>query len=144
MGYRKKIVFHPPGGKNFVHVEDVAMGVKDALEKGGNGEAYLLCGENLSYREFFRKLCERTGERTRYVQVPGFLLRGAGYIGNLLRSVGIKNDFTLTNMRILCIHNYYSHRKASEQLGFRPRPVDDAIDDAVQWFVSKSMLPAEA
>jgi nucleoside-diphosphate-sugar epimerase len=39
LGYKRKIVFYPPGGKNFVHVQDVAKGVVSALEKGRNGEA---------------------------------------------------------------------------------------------------------
>src|SRR5690606_14332844 len=60
MGYGKKLIFHPPGGKNFVNAEDAARGVVDALEKGKRGEAYLLAGENLTYRQFFRKLTEQT------------------------------------------------------------------------------------
>src|SRR5690606_6518134 len=56
MGYNKRFIFHPPGGKNFVNVEEAALGVVRALEQGKNGEAYLLAGENLSYRDFFRKL----------------------------------------------------------------------------------------
>src|SRR5690606_4411874 len=31
MGYGKRIVFYPPGGKNFVHVDDVARGTISAL-----------------------------------------------------------------------------------------------------------------
>ena len=70
MGFGKKLVFHPPGGKNFVNAEDAANGVVDALEKGRNKEAYLLAGENLSYRDFFDKLRKQTGQRTVLICVP--------------------------------------------------------------------------
>ena len=54
MALNKKVVFYPPGGKNFVHAADVARGVVNALEKGVAGDNYLMANENLSYRDFFR------------------------------------------------------------------------------------------
>ena len=42
MGLNKKLLFHPPGGKNFVHVRDVAKGLISCLEKGKNGERFVL------------------------------------------------------------------------------------------------------
>lgn len=32
-GYGKRMLFYPPGGKNFVHVSDVAHGIVKALQK---------------------------------------------------------------------------------------------------------------
>ena len=42
------------GGKNFVATGDVAKGIVSALSHGKDGESYLLSGENLTYREFYR------------------------------------------------------------------------------------------
>ena len=56
MGYSNRIMPVPPGGKNFVHVTDVARGIRQAIEKGRAGQCYLLAGENLSYLQFFRKM----------------------------------------------------------------------------------------
>src|SRR5690606_21745998 len=63
MASGKHAVFYPPGGKNFVHVQDVARGTVHALTRGKNGEAYLLAGENLSYRDFFKQLAQQTNQR---------------------------------------------------------------------------------
>lgn len=140
MGYGKWIVFHPPGGKNFVHVGDVAQGTITALKTGNNGEAYLLAGENLSYREFFRLLAQQTNQRPLLISIPKSLLIGLGHLGDLLRSAGIKTALSTTNMRILCVHNYYTNSKARRHLDISFRPVAQAIDDAIDWFKKQKML----
>lgn len=140
MAYGKRIVFHPPGGKNFVHVDDVAQGAVRALKEGRNGEAYLLAGENLSYREFFKLLAQQTNQHPLLIGIPKPLLIGVGYVGDLLRRIGIKTALSSTNMKILCIHNYYTNRKAQRDLGLGFRPITRAIDDAVDWFKKQKMI----
>jgi len=140
MGYHKPVIFYPPGGKNFVHVADVAKGTVQALENGTAGEAYLMANENLSYREFFRQLAEITNHKPVLVPIPKFILIAAGYLGDLIRFIGYPVSFSSVNMRSLCVHNYYSNEKASQQLGMTFRPVKQAIEEAVQWFRSKDML----
>lgn len=140
MGYGRKLVFCPPGGKNFVHAGDAALGVVRALERGASGETYLLCSENLTYREFFGKLDAVTGNRSLCIAVPSPLLYIAGGVGSFLRAFGVRTQVSLPNMRILCTTGYYHNYKASRDLGMKFRPVEQAIADAVGWFVSEGML----
>ncbi|WP_262245458.1 NAD-dependent epimerase/dehydratase family protein [Parapedobacter soli] len=140
MGYRKKVLFHPPGGKNFVNVVDAANGVVDALEKGRHKEAYLLAGENLTYRAFFKRLCVQTGQQTLLIRVPGTLLRITGYIGDLLRLLGVRTALSTVNMKILRINNYYCSNKAQTELGTTFHPIDNGISAAIAWFKSRKML----
>ncbi|WP_257668527.1 NAD-dependent epimerase/dehydratase family protein [Parapedobacter tibetensis] len=140
MGYRKKIIFHPPGGKNFIHVADAANGVVNALMNGKNGEAYLLAGENLSYRQFFRKLAAQTNGTPVLIALPKPLLVTMGYIGDLIRTMGFKTALSSTNMKILCVKNYYSNDKAQKELGITFQPIDKGISSAIQWFKEHKML----
>lgn len=140
MGYHKRIVFHPPGGKNFVNVADAALGVVNALQHGKNGETYLLAGENLSYRDFFRKLARQTNARPVLITVPKPILLAAGYIGNMMRVLGVKTALSSTNMKILCIKNYYANDKAKQELGVVFEPIENGIDHAVAWFKVHRML----
>jgi len=140
MGHLKKIIFHPPGGKNFVNAIDAANGVVDALEKGKHQEAYLLAGENLTYRAFFHKLREQTGQRTLLICVPGILLRTAGHVGDLLRSLGVRTALSSVNMKILCINNYYTNIKAQTALGTTFKPIEKGIAAAITWFRDRKML----
>lgn len=141
MGYGKKIIFHPPGGKNFVNVEDAANGVANALEKGKNGEAYLLAGENLTYRQFFRKMGAQTAQNPLLIRLPALVLLAAGYIGDLFRALGLKTPLSSTNMKILCVRNYYSNQKARQELDMSFQPIENGIRKAIAWFQANQMLP---
>jgi nucleoside-diphosphate-sugar epimerase len=133
-GWKKKVVFYPPGGKNFVHVQDVAQGILNALKKGINGEKYLLANANLSYGDFFERMKSMTSQKTVLIQVPKSMLLIAGVLGSILRSLGIKTSISLINMRILCANNYFTNQKSVEELDLQYNSVDEAIKDAIAYF----------
>ncbi|NOY36759.1 MAG: NAD-dependent epimerase/dehydratase family protein [Chlorobi bacterium] len=65
--------FLPGNGKktgNYVYVNDVAEGLILAMEKGRDGEGYILGGENLSFREMFRIIGEQTGKKRFMIPLP--------------------------------------------------------------------------
>ena len=133
MGLRK-VIFYPPGGKNFVHVQDVAKGIVNALEAGNNGEAYLLANENLSYKEFFKKVSALTNRHPLYIKIPRFLLFILGVFGDCFRAMGIKSSISLNNMKMVCVDNFYSNNKATAELNLTFQPTEKSIEDAINWF----------
>ncbi len=134
LGWRRKVIFYPPGGKNFVHVEDVAEGIIKCLENGRNGNKYILAGENLTYQDFFRKLNAAANQSPVMIKMPKFILHGIGRIGELIRSTGLKTNLSLVNMKILCINNFYSNQKSVRELGMSYRAIDLAITDTLNYF----------
>lgn len=133
--WKKKLVFYPKGGKNFVHVEDAANGILKAIENGRTGEKYLLANENLSYREFFKKVNRVSDQNPIMIAIPNRVLSFLGLIGDGLRQLNIKTNLSTSNMKALQICNYYSNRKSVEELGIQYQSVDKAIEDAVQYFI---------
>ena len=114
-----KVTFCPPGGKNFIDVEEAARGIVLAYEKGRNGENYLICDENISFKDFYRRM-----PRVAFIiMVPAFIMAFFGCIGNLLRFIGFRVAFSLTNMKILCMPDAYTGAKAARELGFKPKPL---------------------
>ncbi len=136
----KKIVFIPPGGKNFIHVRDVATGVCNAIDKGRNGEKYLLSNQNLSYRDFYTRLKQITGERYLMFTIPASILTFMGLTGNFLRLFGLKSELNYINSRILCSGNYFSANKAINELNLPQTSIDDAIKEALDWFWENGSL----
>lgn len=134
MGWNKRLIFYPPGGKNFVHVKDVSFGIIKAIEKGVSGEKYLLANTNLSYKEFFTTLNRLTDQNPMMIQIPKQLLITMGYFGNLLRKLKINTSLSITNTKILCIENYFSNNKSIKQLDMSYQPIEKAITDAVDYF----------
>ncbi len=134
MGYNKRIIFCPPGGKNFVNATDAAQGVIDALERGENGQAYLLAGENLTFRDFFQKLTRIKARQSLILPIPALLLNTGGYIGSFLRFLGIKTQLSITNTRMLCINNFYTSEKAQKKLKTEFSGIETGIREAIEWF----------
>jgi nucleoside-diphosphate-sugar epimerase len=129
MGLRKKLLFYPPGGKSFVHVRDVAEAVLSAIEKGINGEKYLVVNENMTYRQFFTQVNRATEGLPLMIKIPPFVLKSLGLAGDLLRGLGVHTEWCSVHMDILCIKNFYSNRKSVQELGIKYTPVSEAIHD---------------
>lgn len=134
MGWKKKILFYPPGGKNFVHVKDVAYGIIKSLEKGKNKEKYILANKNHSYFEFFEKLNLIANQNPIMIKIPKYILIGLGYFGDGIRLLNIRTSISSTNMKALCIDNFYSNEKSIQELGINYRHTEVAINDAFKYF----------
>ncbi len=131
----KWFVFYPPGGKNFVDAQMAAKGVIRALEKGKNGECYLLAGENYSYLKFFRMVSKLLNQKAFFIPVPKWILLFAGFFGTMVEKV-FRNpvQLTYTNARMLCLDNYFSSEKACRELDFKIVPISDSAEKAILWF----------
>jgi dihydroflavonol-4-reductase len=142
MSYRKRFVFVPPGGKNFVHVKDVATGICNAIEYGKNGECYLLGNENLTYDEFFKLIGKSSGFKSIYIPLPAALLKICGFVSSVFSKLGFRSSFNWINANILCEGNYYSNKKAVKELNMPLTPVDVAVEDAISWFKETGYVSA--
>jgi dihydroflavonol-4-reductase len=140
-GLTRGIQWCPKGGKNFVHVKDVAQVTVKALTNGSVGECYLVAGENLTYKEFFLKLNKITGRKRTQVVVPKMISRAAGSLVDTWNQfTGQKKPFTKNNATILTLDNYYSGEKAIGEFKIKPSAVDDAIAEAIEWFKKENYI----
>jgi nucleoside-diphosphate-sugar epimerase len=57
-----------------------------------------------------------------------------------MRFVGFKTQFSLDNMKILCVKNYYSNTKAKEQLGISFSPIESGLLETIDWFKNNNKL----
>lgn len=136
-----KIPAYPSGMNNFVDVRDVALGMMLAAEKGQSGNRYILGGENLSYQQVFEKITRITDAKPVSKKMPKFLGKVFGLLGDakealtgrdsLLNSTGIAWSFADCR---------YSSQKAIDELGYKARSVDEAIEAAYVWFTENGYL----
>jgi dihydroflavonol-4-reductase len=141
MAHGKKLMPYPTGGKNFVHVDDVANGIVSAIEKGKNGQCYLLANENLSYQEFFGKMQAVCGWPKQLLEVPKPLLTLAGQAGTWYEKLsGKPAKLNEINAKLLQADNYYSPAKAVSELQLPQTPIEKAISDALAWFEENGYL----
>jgi nucleoside-diphosphate-sugar epimerase len=136
----KRVVWVPPGGKNFVNASDVASAVIAALDRGVSGRSYLVTGENLTYLEFFKKLSAVQAQNPIYIKMPGWMLRGLGKMGDVVRSMGVATSLSSANLESLCISNFYGSDRMRSELRIEPRPIEIGISEAVSWFRKEGKL----
>jgi len=137
MGLRNRFVICPSGGKNFVWVKDVSIGIINAMKNGINGEAYLLANENLNFYDFFNLLRENTENNFKIIRLPNSLLMLLGQTGSILRKFGVRTNFSMESMKALSVNNYYSNEKAKRELRIDFQPIEYGIKEAVSWFLKK-------
>ncbi len=131
---KSRWVFCPPGGKNFVHVRDVAAGIAGALEKGVVGEHYLLAGTNLSFREFFGIVGACSGVRRKLFCPSGRTLSGMGRMGEVLGRIrGSEMPFNAASMALLSRECYFTPRKAVTALGMPQTSIENAVAEYLDW-----------
>lgn len=131
MALDKRVVFYPGGGKNFVYVGDVARAIIKAFDLKESGQKFLIANENLTYREFFKKVAEHNRQKTVLILIPNLILRFAGRVGDLCRFLKIPVDFSSVNTKILTVKNFYSNDKAKKNLGMDFTPLDQVLDDII-------------
>jgi len=132
---KRKIFFYPTGGKNIVDVRDVARAILNAVNGGKTGNNYLICNENLTYKEIFTIAC-------RYANVPAPKYRLPYFIGIIIGSAGSVIEYisgkssaiNSKSMKLAFENHYYTPEKAKIDLGFTTRPAKETIHDTINWF----------
>ena len=128
-------------GLNIVHVDDVAEGHLAAAERGQIGERYILGGENMSLADILAEVSQAVGRRPPRLQIPHAALFPIAFGAELAaRFTGREPFVTLDGVRMSRKKMYFTSAKASQELGYRPRPAREAIADAVSWFRANGYL----
>lgn len=122
-------------GLNIVHVDDVAAGHLLALDKGAIGERYILGGENLTLANILRTVAALTGKRAPLVRLPRLPLYPLAMAAEALAGVTGKEPLlTCDGLKMARFRMWFSSAKAEAALGYRFRPAEQALKDAVSWF----------
>lgn len=128
-------------GLNVVHVDDVGIGHVLALERGMQGERYILGGENLTLRELLTLVAETTGRHPPRVRLPiAAVWPAAVAMEALARVSGLEPRVTRDYLRMARKKMFFSSTRAMRELGYAPRPARQAVADAVAWFRRVGML----
>lgn len=127
------------GAYDFVDVRDVADGLIAAAEKGTRGESYILSGQRMSVRYLLETVREITGFNFPAIKIPFGLARFASMFTPVYyRMAHAVPRFTPYSLEVLKSNSRISHAKATRELGYHPRALQDSIADAIRWFEGQS------
>jgi len=124
-------------GMNIVDVEDVAAGHLLAMEKGRQGERYILGCKNLMLREVFDILSGLTGVKAPSLRLPRWTVLPLAYANQWIANVtGHPPRIPLEGVKMAKYKMHYDCRKAIRELGIPQTPPETALEKAVRWFRS--------
>jgi dihydroflavonol-4-reductase len=120
---------------NLVDVRDLADGILRAGERGRSGERYILGGDNVPLRQLLPVLEKASGRPMPKKAVPAPIALAAGFMAEFFadRVTGSTPATTLEGVRVALRSAPFDSSKARRELGYSPRPIDEALAEAVAW-----------
>ncbi|HZV92239.1 MAG TPA: hopanoid-associated sugar epimerase [Caldimonas sp.] len=128
-------------GLDIVHVDDVAAGHLLAYERGVAGRRYVLGGENLTLRDILGRVARLSGRREPWLRLPHAAVLPMAWLAERWATVGKGEPLvTLAGARLARHRMFFSHARAERELGYRARPAQQGIADALAWFEANGDL----
>ena len=129
-------------GLNVAHVDDVAAGHLLAFDKGRIGERYVLGGHDMTLAEILGAVARIAGGKAPRVKLPRRLIFPVAVVAETWArfSGGGEPMVTVDGLKMAKKLMFFSSAKAERDLGYRRRPAEEALGDAVAWFRDRGYL----
>lgn len=118
------------GGTSVVYVDDVALAIVRALERGRIGERYILGGDNVTVRQLAELCLELLGQRKRIVRVPNRVIEAITAVATRLRIPLPYNPHVIPYATKFW---FVSSAKAQRELGVSFRSARDTLAPTLDW-----------
>ena len=124
----------PQGGCSVCDVRDVAQATIAALQFDvESGRTFLLCGENLTYKQLWHEMATRMGKRGPLFAAGPIQRWVGGMFGDLWSCFGKEGDVNSASLRMTRQFHWYDCSRARQELGYQTRDTSETLDDAAEW-----------
>lgn len=128
------------GGYDFVDVRDVAAGCLLAAEKGRKGECYILSDSYCSIQDVLKIAGDAAGKKKLPVLPLWMAKLSAPFMQLHARRKKRRPLYTAYSLHVLGTGERFSHAKATDELGYRPRDLRTSVCDMVKYMQGNSCL----
>ncbi|MGI5888360.1 MAG: NAD-dependent epimerase/dehydratase family protein [Oscillospiraceae bacterium] len=126
------------GGYDFVDVRDVADGILSCETYGRKGECYILSGHYSSIKHLMDLVRNTEGRPPVAVTVSKALAKAVAPIGEWFsKKLSKKPLLTPYSVYTLESNSLFSHKKASKELGYKPRSLMSSVRDTVAFLLHR-------
>lgn len=129
------------GGYDFVDVRDVADGIIACCNLGRSGECYILSNHYFTIKEIVDLLHKITGKRKIKTVLPLWFAKMTAPLAELYyKCLKQKPLYTAYSLYTLTSNASFSHQKATTELGYQPRAIEETLQDAVHWLIKQGRI----
>ena len=133
------------GSFNLCDVRDLAAGTIAAVDKGRNGECYILANETVTLRDMCEMLHKECNAKKIKFYLPLDLAdKIAQGLEKQAEKTGKKPLMTTFSVYNLARNNEFDYSKAQRELGYTTRPYQETIRDEVQWMKEEGLIESDA
>jgi len=134
-----RMPFYWEGGGPTLNIRDAAEGMILAAEKGRIGERYILGGPYVSFGELFAMAARAAVRKPPRVKIPlPLLYAGARLADAIAKPLKIENKFSVASLDCSACLPKVSSQKAVDELGWSPGPPEQAVREAVAWYLGNT------
>lgn len=138
---KRKFKFYTGGGRNFIHVRDVATAIANSIDKGIIGKYYVAGHENLTYKSFFKKATTVLGIPAPAIQLSDKMVKFVGFLGSVKGNLmGSKPLLSYPTAKIACDKLYVNCKDAIEELDMPQTPIENAVSECYNWLTVNEHL----
>jgi dihydroflavonol-4-reductase len=131
----------PPSLLTFTHVREVVAAHIAAADRGQNGGAYLLGGENRTMMDLVREICSLLGKPAPAKETSIGLLQAVAVVGDLVSRFTHKEPPITPEIASLMRRKVSTDSaKAHRELGYRIIPLKDMVKDCYDWMVAEGRI----
>lgn len=128
-------------GLSWVDIRDVSRGMIDACEHAAPGAKYILSGHWVTLKYIAERVAYVTGVSPPRVVLPMWIAKLSAPLATLFDRIrGSQPQITPIALNELQSNPDISHARATVELGYEPRPLEQTINDTVEWFRSNGFL----
>jgi len=132
---RKGMGFYPTGVTGFVDVRDVCRALLELIDRGIYNERFILSQDNHSYRHIFQTIAQTFNTRVPGKKIPPFATALAWRL-EWARSKVLNNKPKITREIHESAHRqvHFSNEKIRKAIDFQFIPIEQSIQDTVEYF----------
>jgi dihydroflavonol-4-reductase len=128
---RREIPAYVDGTLNVVGIDDVARGHLLADERGVPGERYILGNRNFTLDRLFTDLARLSGVEPPPLKLP---VHAALLMASAAQPVFGRRTPLPSEVRAASLNWAFSSAKAKRELGWRPSPHEDCLEETIAWY----------
>ena len=125
--------YYPGGSSGYVDVEDVAKSMILLMDSTISDQRFIINSENLSYRDFFKKVAEKFGKKAPAIALKPWMLYVAYSLAPVIklftgRKISLNKDIISSAFK----KHKYSNEKIKKTLNLHFKPVADSVSEICQ------------
>lgn len=131
----KGLKFYTEHVTGFVDARDVAQATIQLFESGIKNERFVLCADNLTWKQYFNLVADTLGKKRPSIKSPEGLIGIVTFFESILSAITGKRPFlTKDSVKNALVDQQFSSEKIKKQLGYSFISVEESVEHAVSTY----------